>query len=193
MWTAVVGILGARGTLPAFLADAGERIPRHHAGTSILTRVWKAARVFGYVARRSLPPWGTLALECVTLIIAGASVVACGFIALTLAGVASLSLPAIFAFAEEVRHQVSTCPSIMTGVGAAVIYVDLAVVAFPAVTADALVHADFVNTRAPVAARVTLTIIDVLVAVGASETLLALAAELAPGLTLTATVRSTNV
>lgn len=32
-----------------------------------------------------------------------------------------------------------------------------------------------------------------LVAVGASETLLALAAELAPGLTLTATVRSTNV
>lgn len=40
-----------------------------------------------------------------------------------LTGVASLSLPAIFAFAEEVRHQVSTCPSIMTGVGAAVIYV----------------------------------------------------------------------
>lgn len=43
--------LGARGTLPAFLADAGERIPRHHAGTSILTRVWKAARVFGWEQR----------------------------------------------------------------------------------------------------------------------------------------------
>lgn len=40
--TAVVGILGARGALPAFLADAGERFPSHHAGSSILTRVGKA-------------------------------------------------------------------------------------------------------------------------------------------------------
>lgn len=40
-----------------------------------------------------------------------------------LTGVASLSLPAILALAEEIRHQVSTCPSIMTGVGAAIINV----------------------------------------------------------------------
>lgn len=33
--------LGARGTFPAFFADAGERLSRHHTGTSILTRVWK--------------------------------------------------------------------------------------------------------------------------------------------------------
>lgn len=38
-----------------------------------------------------------------------------------LTGVARLSLPAILAFAKEISHQVSTCPSIMTGVGAAVI------------------------------------------------------------------------
>lgn len=38
-----------------------------------------------------------------------------------LTGVARLSLPAILALAEEISHQVSTCPSIMTGVGAAVI------------------------------------------------------------------------
>lgn len=40
-----------------------------------------------------------------------------------LTGVACLSLPAILALAEEISHQVSTCPSIMTGVGAAVINV----------------------------------------------------------------------
>lgn len=49
--------LGARGTLPAFLADAGERIPRHHAGTSILTWVWKAARVFGWEQREKGQVW----------------------------------------------------------------------------------------------------------------------------------------
>lgn len=38
-----------------------------------------------------------------------------------LTGVACLSLPAILAFAEEISHQVSTCASIMTGVGAAVV------------------------------------------------------------------------
>lgn len=38
-----------------------------------------------------------------------------------LTGVACLSLPAILALAEEISHQVSTRPSIMTGVGAAVI------------------------------------------------------------------------
>lgn len=38
-----------------------------------------------------------------------------------LTGVACLSLPAILALAEEISHQVSTCPSIMTGVGATVI------------------------------------------------------------------------
>lgn len=34
--------LGACGALPAFLADAGERLPLHHACTSILTWVGKA-------------------------------------------------------------------------------------------------------------------------------------------------------
>ena len=38
-----------------------------------------------------------------------------------LTGVARLSLPAILALAKEISHQVSTCPSIMTGAGAAVI------------------------------------------------------------------------
>lgn len=38
-----------------------------------------------------------------------------------LTGVACLSLPAILALAEEIRHQVSTCPSVMAGVGATVI------------------------------------------------------------------------
>lgn len=40
-----------------------------------------------------------------------------------LTGVARLSLPAVLALAKEISHQVSTCPSIMTGVGAAVINV----------------------------------------------------------------------
>lgn len=124
---------------------------------------------------------------------AGASVVACGFIALTFAGVACLSLPTILALTEEISHQVSTCASIMTGVSTAVIDVDLAMVTLPAVTADALVHTNFVNAGASIAAWVTLTVVDVLVAVGASETLLALTAELAPGLAPTATMRSTHI
>lgn len=40
-----------------------------------------------------------------------------------LTGVARLSLPAILAFAKEISHQVPTCPSIMTRVGAAIINV----------------------------------------------------------------------
>lgn len=112
---------------------------------------------------------------------------------------ARLSLPAILALTEEISHQVSTCPSIMTGVGAAVIDVwaaigqnkiyvryikrasntlfmlkhgfgfvmtlgrltDLAVDALPSVAADALVHADFVDAGASIAAWVTLAVIDV--------------------------------
>lgn len=38
------------------------------------------------------------------------SVVASGFVALAIAGVASFSLPAISAFAVEIVHQVLTCP-----------------------------------------------------------------------------------
>lgn len=38
---------------------------------------------------------------------------------------------------------------------------DLAVVTFPAVAADALVHADFVDAGASVVAWVTLTVIDI--------------------------------
>lgn len=40
-----------------------------------------------------------------------------------LTGVARLSLPAILALAEEIRHQVSTCPSVIAGAGAAVVNV----------------------------------------------------------------------
>ena len=43
----------------------------------------------------------------------------------------------------------------------AVLLTDLAVVALPAVAADALVHADFVDAGAAVAAGVTLTVIDI--------------------------------
>lgn len=38
-----------------------------------------------------------------------------------LTGVARLSLPAILALAEEIRHQVSTRPSVVAGAGAAVV------------------------------------------------------------------------
>lgn len=45
--------------------------------------------------------------------------------------------------------------------GQAVLLTDFAVDAFPAVAADALVHADFVDAGASVAARVTLAVVDV--------------------------------
>lgn len=124
---------------------------------------------------------------------AGASIVACGFITLTFAGVARLSLPAILTLAEEVSHQVSTCPSVMTGVGAAVIDVDLTVVSFPAVATNALVHADFVDAGAAVTTGVTLTVINVFVAVGPPEALLAFAAELAACLAPALSVRAAHI
>lgn len=93
--------------------------------------------------------------------------------------------------------------------------------ALPAVATDALVHADFVDAGASVATWVTLAVVDVwnlkrrenvrlpsrrsdrrhsvensgltLMAVGASEALLALAAELTPGLAAAAPVRSTHI
>lgn len=43
----------------------------------------------------------------------------------------------------------------------AVLLTDLAMVALPAVAADALVHADFVDAGASVAARVALAVVDV--------------------------------
>ncbi len=45
--------------------------------------------------------------------------------------------------------------------GRAVLLTDLAVVALPAVPADALVHADFVNARSSIATWVTLAVVDV--------------------------------
>lgn len=45
--------------------------------------------------------------------------------------------------------------------GQAVLLTDLAVIALPAVTADALVHADFVDAGASIAAWVALAVIDV--------------------------------
>lgn len=43
----------------------------------------------------------------------------------------------------------------------AVLLTDLAVVALPTVAADALVHVDFVDAGASIAAWVTLTVVDV--------------------------------
>lgn len=45
--------------------------------------------------------------------------------------------------------------------GAGVILTDLAVVALPAVAADALVHADFVDAGAAVPTRIALAVVDV--------------------------------
>lgn len=42
-----------------------------------------------------------------------------------------------------------------------VLLTDLTVVTLPTVTADALVHADFVDAGASVAARVTLAVVDI--------------------------------
>lgn len=191
--TAVVGILCACGTFPAFFADTGKGLPLHHAGTTVLTGIGKTAGVLGDVARGPLPSWRAFALKRIALVVAGASVVACGFIALAFAGVACLSLPAIFTLAEEVSHQVPARPTVMARVGAAVIYVDLTVVALPAVSADALVHADFVDARAAISAGVALAVVDVFMAVCPPEALVALAAELSTRLAPAAPMRSAHV
>lgn len=55
VWVAVVGILSAGGSFPAFLADAVEGVAVDHTGASVLTRVGQTAAVLGYVTCGSLP------------------------------------------------------------------------------------------------------------------------------------------
>lgn len=104
-----------------------------------------------------------------------------------------LSLPAVFTLAVKIVYQISTHTSVSTRVHAAVINVGLAVLSFPPIGADTLVHADFINTGTAVAAGITFTVVDVLMAVGSSKSLLAFAAEMSTGVTAAATVRTTNI
>lgn len=55
VWVAVVGILGAGGSFPTFLADAGEGVTVDHTGASVLTWVEQTAAVLGYVTCGSIP------------------------------------------------------------------------------------------------------------------------------------------
>lgn len=75
MRTAVVGVLAAGGALPAFLADAAERVSVHHAGSSILTGTQHTAAVLRDATGRALPAGSTMTLEGVSFIVAGSSVV----------------------------------------------------------------------------------------------------------------------
>lgn len=121
------------------------------------------------------------------------SIIACGFITLTITGVAGFSLPAISTFAVEIVHQVLTCSLVQAGVQAAVIDVDFAVNSFPAVSTNAQINVHLIDASTAIATWVTLTVIYILMAVGASESFLTLARKLASGLTPAASVRTTDI
>lgn len=55
MWVTVVGIFCAGGSLPAFLADTGERVTANYTGASVLTWAGQTAAVLGYVTGGSSP------------------------------------------------------------------------------------------------------------------------------------------
>lgn len=193
VWVAVVGILGAGGSFPAFLADAVEGVAVDHTGASVLTWVGQAAAVVGYVTCGTIPARWAPAFEDVPFIMARASIVACGFVTLAITGVAGFSLPAISTFAVEIVHQVLTCSLVQAGVQAAVIYVDFAVNSFPTVSTNALINVHLIDASPTVATWVTFTVVYIFMTVGASETFLTLARKLAPGLASAAPVRATDV
>lgn len=104
-----------------------------------------------------------------------------------------LSLPAILALAVKVVHKVSTHAPVPTRVSAAVVYIGFTVCSLPAVSTDTLIHIHFINTRPTVTTRAALTVINILVAVGAGESLVTLAAEVSAGVAATAPVWSAHV
>lgn len=73
-----------------------------------------------------------------------------------------------------------TCPSIVARIFTAVINICFTEGAFPAITTDALVGVDAINTRATVSTWVALTVIYVFMAVSAGEAFVTFASELAP-------------
>lgn len=104
-----------------------------------------------------------------------------------------LSLPAVFTLAVKVIDQITAHSSIPTRVHAAVVNVALTVVSLPAISTDTLVRVDFINASPAVTAGTTFTVVDVLMAVRAGESLLTLTAEVSSGVTSTSAVRTTNV
>lgn len=79
---AVISILCTDGPLPAFFADACKGLAVDHTGAPIMAGAGQTATVSGYVAGCSFPATRTHALKCIPFIIAGATIVACGLIAL---------------------------------------------------------------------------------------------------------------
>lgn len=82
MRTAVIGILSTDWSFPAFFADTCEGLTVDYTGAPIVAGVRQAATITGYVAGRSFPASRAHALESVPFVIAGATVVACGFVTL---------------------------------------------------------------------------------------------------------------
>lgn len=103
-----------------------------------------------------------------------------------------LALPPIATLAVEVINQVSTASSVLAEVWRTVIGVDFTDVSFPALVANALVGLHTIDASPPVFARIDSAVINVLVAVGAGEALVARARELATTLAHAAAVRTAH-
>lgn len=127
------------------------------------------------------------------MVIAGASVVARSCVALTLAGMTGLALPAVGTLAVEVVHQVHAAAAIFTGVVSALIHVEVAQTSLPTVRTDALEGVDAVDARAAILARVSHTVIDVLMTVDPTEALVTDAGEVSGGMADAAPTRSAHV
>lgn len=83
-------------------------------------------------------------------------------------------------------------PSVQTGGAAALVHIDVAEQAVPAVGTQTVEGADAIETRAAIFTRHRRTVIYVLVAVGSAEARVAGAAEVALGQTDAAAVRSAH-
>lgn len=127
------------------------------------------------------------------MVVAGASVVACSCVALTLAGMTGLALPAVGTLAVEVVHQVHTVAAIFAGVVSALIHIEVAQMPLPTVRTDALEGVDAIDACASILARISHTVVDVLVTVDPAEALVTGAGEVSSGITDAAAARSTHI
>lgn len=193
MRIAVIGVLFTSGALPALFADACEGVSSSHTRPTVGTRAGGACAVLGCVASVSSPVGCAGTAESVSVVVAGASIAAGGFITLTLAGMAGLALPVIGALAVEVVHQVNAAAAVLAGIVTALIDIEVAESTLPAVRTEALERVHAVDAGASVLTGRADAVVDVLMTVDSAETWITGAGEVARWLADAASSGSADV
>lgn len=118
----------------------------------------------------ALEPLWAVTGEGLPKVAADAPILACVSITLGVPEHAGFSLPAIDAVTDKVSHQVHAKSAIPTRIWRALVLIDVAMDAFPALFTYTLVAVDAIYAGSPIQARVGFTVIDIFLAVRPHKT-----------------------